>query len=405
MIATGLSILAFGIALWLGLAMLYRWAHTAAWLLRGRHDAPVPRPAPTTRFAVLIPAHNEELLLGDLLDSIALADYPADRLRCFVVADNCEDGTARVGRERGATVFERSDKQNPGKGQALHYAIGQMPLEEIDAVLFMDADGHVDPGFFALMDAEIAKGARVLQGTDKPSNPDETRLTRMIAVTAVMKNELYHGGKRALGLSGLLIGTGMVIATDVLRESGWGSFSIGEDLEQSLAFIRGGERILFVPWAVSSSQEAVDFSQGYVQRQRWASGRTSLRRPAIDAIRDGLQRGDASLLSVGLELLLPTYSMTLNLLAVGLVPAVLSWSVSAVPLALLVGVGVLAAAEIATGAIVMRAPPRYIASFVLAPAFLVWKAAIDALASFGFRGNTWSRTRRHESTQPPSSSS
>ena len=400
-----MSIAAFAIALWLMSAMTYRWLHTGAWLLWGRHDRPVPRPSPETRFAVLIPAHNEELLLGELLGSIALADYPKDRLRCFVVADNCEDGTAQVGRDRGAEVFERTDKENPGKGQALHYAIAKMRLDEIDAVLFMDADGFVDPEFFSLMDAEIAKGRRVLQGTDRPSNPDESRLTRMIAVTAVMKNELYHGGKRALGISGLLIGTGMVICSETLKERGWGSFSIGEDLEQSLAFIRAGERIQFVPWAISSSQEAVDFSQGYVQRQRWASGRTSLRRPAIGAIWDGLRTGNLSLLSVGIELLLPTYSMTLNLLAVGLVPAFFSLGVSPLPFALLVSVGLLAAAEIAAGAIIMRAPPRYIASFVLAPAFLIWKAGIDALASFGFRRNAWNRTRRHESNQPPSSSS
>ncbi len=296
-------------------------------------------------------------------------------------------------------MFERHDPENPGKGQALDYAIARLPLDEIDAVLFMDADGEVAPDFFRLIDAEIADGYRVMQGTDQPSNPDETRLTRMIAVTAVMKNQLYHGGKRALGLSGLLIGTGMVIKSDVLKEHGWGAFSIGEDLEQSLALIRRGEKIRFVPFAVTASQEAVDLGQGYVQRQRWASGRSQLRAPALGAIREGLARGNVDLLSVGLELLLPTYSMTLNLLAVGLVLGVLALGVTAMPLVLLCGVAVAAGLEILAAAILMKAPPRYLTSFVIAPVFLAWKAVIDLLATVGFRAGNWSRTERHETSK------
>src|SRR5690348_8468671 len=46
------------------------------------------------RFAVLIPAHNEEVLLGQLLESLAAQDYPREQFQVIVIADNCTDATS-----------------------------------------------------------------------------------------------------------------------------------------------------------------------------------------------------------------------------------------------------------------------------------------------------------------------
>lgn len=391
-----LLVLCWALLLWLALALSYRWIHALAWLLRGRHEQPVSPPAPSTRFAVLIPAHDEELLLGAALESVAQCRYPSGLVRSFVVADNCRDRTAQIARAAGAEVYERTAPDDAGKGQALAFGLERLPWTEIDAVAFIDADNVIDPEFLSVMDAELARGWRILQGYDGLSNPGESNLTRMMAVTSVMKNLLFYGGRRALGLSCLLMGTGMTIRSEVLQTRGWQAASIGEDLEQSLSLLGAGERIRFVPAARAYAQEAVSLRQGYVQRQRWATGRRALRKRALAALRDGLRLRSTDLFNAGLELVLPTYSATLNQLAGGGLLSLLVLSISPAPLLFAVALGLAAGLEIAVALMLMRASRETVASFVLAPVFLVWKAVIDLLAMVGFRGSRWTRTERHQ---------
>ena len=74
------------------------------------------------RFAALITARNEANVIGQLLNTINGQDYPEEMRHIIVIADNCTDNTAEVARQHGATVFERFNSQQVGKGYALTYA-------------------------------------------------------------------------------------------------------------------------------------------------------------------------------------------------------------------------------------------------------------------------------------------
>ena len=56
---------------------------------------------PESRFAVLIPAHNEEMVIEPLLESLENQDYPRTLYDVYVIADNCTDDTARRARAAG----------------------------------------------------------------------------------------------------------------------------------------------------------------------------------------------------------------------------------------------------------------------------------------------------------------
>ena len=74
------------------------------------------------RYAVMISARNEIAVIGDLIHSIRMQNYPQELIDIFVIADNCTDDTASVARSAGATdVFERFDKEYIGKGYALDF--------------------------------------------------------------------------------------------------------------------------------------------------------------------------------------------------------------------------------------------------------------------------------------------
>src|SRR5215204_2702480 len=94
------------------------------------------------RFAILIPAHNEQALIGRLLVNLSQLDYPKDSADVFVVADNSEDNTASVARAYGAHVYDRFDRDLQGKGHALRWLLQRLSMEErsYDAYVILDAD-------------------------------------------------------------------------------------------------------------------------------------------------------------------------------------------------------------------------------------------------------------------------
>lgn len=270
----------------------------------------------------------------------------------------------------------------------------RMDLGSVDAVAVFDADVIVGREFFRAMDRELARGARCLQAFNGISNPDASTVTRMLAVTYVMKNLLFFAGKNALGLSVLLSGTGMVFASDVVRRHGWRAMSIGEDLEQTFSLLEAGERIGFVADAAGFAQESTSLSQAYTQRQRWLTGRFALYGRAGRAILAGLRRRSLQELECGLELLSPTYATHMNLTLIALVAAVPlapAWPSFLALAALALGYQVL---EIGVALVIMRARPSFVLSLAFAPAFLALRAVVDVLAVFGRRRGHWARTQR-----------
>ena len=114
---------------------------------------------------ILISARNEADVIGQLLDSIAQQDYPADRLRVFLVADNCTDETAHIARQKGAIVYERFNTKKVGKGYALSYLLSHIDrdfgLKTIDAFIVLDADNVLEPNYVTEMNKTYCDGYRI----------------------------------------------------------------------------------------------------------------------------------------------------------------------------------------------------------------------------------------------------
>jgi poly-beta-1,6-N-acetyl-D-glucosamine synthase len=95
---------------------------------------------------VLIPAHNEEELVGATIDSLMLQDRKPERV--IVIADNCTDRTIEIARSRGVEVFESVDNRQKKAG-ALNQVLAQLlpGMGENDTVMIMDADTVLRQGF------------------------------------------------------------------------------------------------------------------------------------------------------------------------------------------------------------------------------------------------------------------
>lgn len=98
------------------------------------------------RVTALIPAHNEEKLIGATIRSLLEQDRKPDRI--IVIADNCTDKTAEVARSFGVGVYEtiaNDKKKAGGLNQALNLILPD--LGENDTVMIMDADTVLRQGF------------------------------------------------------------------------------------------------------------------------------------------------------------------------------------------------------------------------------------------------------------------
>ena len=130
-------------------------------------------------FALLVAAHNEETVIGELVRSLKSIEYPAEKFEIFVVADNCTDKTAEVAAENGAVVWERFDKSKRGKGYAMEFAFDKLfDMEKsYEYICVFDADNLVKSDFLVQMNNKINEGYRAVQGYLDSKNPTDNWLT------------------------------------------------------------------------------------------------------------------------------------------------------------------------------------------------------------------------------------
>ena len=120
-------------------------------LLSIRRTPRYPDHEPSRRFAVIIPARNEEAVIGSLVESLLHQQYPRGLFDIFVFSNNCSDDTDNAARAAGAKVIECTVPIH-SKGDVLSFAVDYLlELGTFDAFIVFDADNVVHPGFLAAM--------------------------------------------------------------------------------------------------------------------------------------------------------------------------------------------------------------------------------------------------------------
>lgn len=251
-----------------------------------------PTEPPTTRFAILVPAHDEEGVIGATVSSMVGIDYPAALFSVHVVADNCTDGTAAEARGAGATVHERDAPDDRGKGAALNWLHDELVAggDPIDAFVVVDADTYVDRGFLAAMDRALGDGAPVAQGFYDVHEAGESAAASLRAAALACRHHLRPLGRNALGASCGLFGNGMVFTSAVLAERRW-SGHLTEDLEMQVDLLLDGVPVRYVPDARLHAEMPDALDASVTQHQRWEAGRIQVFRSSMPRLLGGVLRG------------------------------------------------------------------------------------------------------------------
>ena len=236
-------------------------------------------PDPVKTFAVVVAAHNEEAVIGPLAENLAQLNYPKEYYDVFVIADNCTDQTATIARKAGAIVHSRFSAEKRGKGYALEWMFQRLFAMErkYDAVVVFDADNLVKENFLAEMNSKLCQGYKIIQCYIDSKNPFDTWVTNSSSITFWVINRLLQLARFNTGrLSNYLGGTGMCIAMDVLKELGWETTSLTEDLEFSIKALSSGIKTTWAHDTVVYDEKPLTFRQAWFQRKRWVQGHTDV---------------------------------------------------------------------------------------------------------------------------------
>ncbi|WP_409344604.1 glycosyltransferase family 2 protein [Paenibacillus sp. MBLB4367] len=229
---------------------------------------------PQKSFAILVAAHNEEEVVGALLENLKKLDYPKELYDVFVICDNCTDKTAEISRSHGVYAYERHNKNLRGKGYAIEWMLKELWKlpRTYDAVVMFDADNLTNDDYLRHMNNDLCSGSRVIQAYLDTKNPHDSWITSAYAITYWYCNRLWQLPRTNLKLASYLGGTGMCFDASLLKEMGWGATSLVEDLEFTMRCVQRGINPVFNYDAKVYDEKPLTFSASARQRLRWMQG-------------------------------------------------------------------------------------------------------------------------------------
>lgn len=243
----------------------YYWIFTSlGW--HWRRSCPAELDQPT--IAVLIPAHNEAASIRQTLQSLQQVNYPSERLKVFVVADNCTDETAEIVKQYEVVCWERHDQINRGKGAALEFAIPRVVETKPDLILILDADCRVEPGGLQQLAAELQPGVDVAQAAVTMGDV-RNGVNGLVMRTGSELENAAQAGLSRLGLSVRLRGTGMLFRREIFERFPWQNNGLVEDAEFSARLRQHGVRIRFTQRCKVYNSPPLSTGDLCKQRARW----------------------------------------------------------------------------------------------------------------------------------------
>ena len=267
---------------------------------------------PRKNFAVLVAAHNEEAVIGQLVSNLHQLDYPKELYDIYVIADNCTDATADIAERNGAIVCKRTHATKKSKGFALEWMFDRLFKMEktYDAVVIFDADNLVHPRFLMEMNNRLCKGDKIIQGYLDAKNPYDTWVSGTFAIAFWVVDYISHLAKTNIGLSAVLGGTGMCITMDVLEKHGWRATCLTEDMEFTMKSLAEGIKTTWAHDAIVYDEKPLTFMQSWNQRKRWAQGQFDVAARYIPRMLvEGWKRKDIRIWDGCIYLLQPYFTM------------------------------------------------------------------------------------------------
>ncbi len=347
--------------------------------------------APAFPLAVVVPAHNEELLIATCVRSILAAGEP--NVSVYVVAHNCTDATAQRAAEAGAQVLVLHDEVG-GKGTALDHGFNTALARGAQGVLVIDADSVVSSKLTSVISSRLAAGAAALQCRYQVANAESSARTRLSSLALLGMNVVRPRGRNRLGLSCGIFGNGFALAASTLRAVPYTANSLVEDLEYHLNLIDAGLQVGFVDDATVYGEMPDSSAAAETQRARWEGGRMLMRRRWLLPLARKVIAGRLRLAEPLLDLLALPLATEGGLLCLVIL---CGWLGELRPLLAYGVAGLLTlAGYVCAAALLAPSPARSLAALASAPGYVLWKILLIPRTRLAARsGAAWVRTKRN----------
>lgn len=236
---------------------------------------------PYPLITIVVPAHNEEIVIQDTVKAILSMNYPREKMEILVFADNCDDETY----ERVHTIFQQPEYEGyyltkvidrRGTGGKAGVLNDSLKIAHGEYLCVYDADAMPEQNaLYFLVERALENPERyaAVFGRNKTRNYKRNFLTRCINLEIVTSQRIIHTGMWQLFKIGQIPGTNFIIQTDLIRElGGWDNGALTEDTALSFKIMKGGKLIALASRAEAFQQEPETLSVYYRQRKRWAKG-------------------------------------------------------------------------------------------------------------------------------------
>ncbi len=229
---------------------------------------------------IMVPAHNEGVVISKTVESLLALDYPHDRYEIIVINDNSSDNSAELlGRiqsrqpERNLIIIN-TDAVTGGKGKSNALNIG-FTRSRGELIAIYDADNTPERTALRYLVAEIMNDATLgaVIGKFRTRNRDASLLTRFINIETLSFQWMAQAGRWKLFKLCTIPGTNFIMRRSIVESiGGWDVKAIAEDTEISFRIYMMGYRIKFQPKSVTWEQEPQTVKVWFKQRTRWAKG-------------------------------------------------------------------------------------------------------------------------------------
>lgn len=230
------------------------------------------------KVSILIPAHNEEVVIEDTIKSMIQLNYPKDKLEVIVINDNSSDLTGAIidsySKRYPFIKAVHTKPPNAGKGksgalnQGLKHSTGEI-------IAVYDADNTPEPNAILYLVLGLCndKNAGAIVGKFRVVNANQNILTRLINIETLTFQWLAQAGRWFWFKMTTIPGTNFAIRRTILEElGGWDEKALSEDTELSIRVYNLGYYIRFFPSAITWEQEPENLKVWWKQRTRWARG-------------------------------------------------------------------------------------------------------------------------------------
>jgi cellulose synthase/poly-beta-1,6-N-acetylglucosamine synthase-like glycosyltransferase len=228
------------------------------------------------RVAVFVPCHNEERVIGGMLEALLANDYPADRFHVVPINDRSADGTG--------AIIDRYAAEHPGRVRPFHRTEGKPGK----AAALKDATDRSEAEVFLVFDADYLPGPNLLRqltapffdpevgavmGRVVPHNLNKSLLTRLLDLERSGGYQVDQQARMNLRLIPQYGGTVGGVRRSALIDAGnWNEDSLAEDTDITYRLILRGWEVVYQNRSECYEEVPENWPTRIRQVQRWTRG-------------------------------------------------------------------------------------------------------------------------------------